>query len=452
MTQRFAGRLISLCVITGTAVTASAQERSSNSGAIGRSPSPRYIYPNPTATGTPVALEDFTNSAPRQGSTGAADGSGTRPAGPGDLRTAYPGFERPFPTGVTRHTPERGYQRPFSGTQGFQRPFSGSNGFQRPMEARPSRHAPTPSRSGLDRGPLHTPAPSVTATPVDGFVGVGGGGGSRGPSRSFGPPGLAGPDGIGTAPIDAGPPVLPQSTLQLPIIGGVSASTTVSAPAGAVITGLPGLSTGVVSGGACGATPLAVRTPTNESLSRVDVLYGPTNTLDELKPAPVQGEVIIPTPQERLVSALSTADYREAGAAIEEITQQSPEDSDALRLAAVIQMLRKEVAEGAIALEKAYVMDPTLAERPIDFKGLGIRGSDISTAQATLQRSARSIGEARSAFAAAVLQQSRGDTVVAKRFLDRAMAAGLAPELSIAMGRALTTPSANYTAGRAGTK
>lgn len=448
MANTIARRLVTLCVIAGSSGAAFAQERSSNTGAIGRSPAPRYIYPDPTRTGIPVALEDFTSSSPPPGARSTPQ-TATRPAGPGDLRKVYPEFERPFPTGVTRHTPERGYQRPFSGTQGFQRPFAGSNGFQRPMEARPSRHSPMPSRPGQDRSPLHTGAPSVNATTLDVPMGLGGGGGgSRGPSRAFGPPGLAGPDGIGTAPIGASPAATPQSVVQLPAVGGVSASTTVSAPAGTVITGLPGLSTGLANVSTCDPAPLAVRTPTNESLSRVDVLYGPTSTLDELKPSPLPAEAAIPTPQERLMSALARADYQAAGAAVADMNQVDPESADAQRLAAVIQMLGKDVAAGALALEKAYVMDPTLAERPVDFKGLGIRGSDISTAQATLQRSARSIGEARSAFAAAVLQQSRGDVVVARRFLDRAVAAGLAPELSIAMGRALTMPSAPMTAGR----
>jgi hypothetical protein len=171
------------------------------------------------------------------------------------------------------------------------------------------------------------------------------------------------------------------------------------------------------------------------------VLYGPTQTLGELtKPAKTEEAAApVPSPMERAVAAMTEQKYHDARAAVEEHLKANEEDSDARRLAAVLLILDKETLEGLKGLERAYQMDPTLSERPLAVKSLGLRASDLSAALTRVIGGSKANGEARSMLGAAVIQQAKPDLNAARRFLDRGIAAGLSPEISVPLATALTS-------------
>jgi hypothetical protein len=395
-----------------------------------------YVYRgDPRGSGYAVPLENF--DAPPTAASPTAEPVKPNPGSkPVDQRT-YPGFERPFPNGFERHTPKNGYTRPFSGSQGF----------QRPMPDGVKRHTPTSySRPMADRKPTPPQTPGTTPTVVRGteMPAVAPMPRRRTAAESFGAP--TAPEG--GAPV-AGGPDSPPNVIQLPTVSTVTTSTTVSVPVG-MTTGQPGsMSVGAKCvPGRILIVPSSLRTPTNEVLSRSDVLYGPTQTLGELtKPAKTEEAAEpVPSPMERAVAAMTEQKYHDARAAVEEHLKANQEDSDARRLAAVLLILDKETLEGLKRLERAYQMDPTLSERPLAVKSLGLRTSDLSAALTRVIGGSKANGEARSMLGAAVIQQAKQDLNAARRFLDRGIAAGLSPEISVPLATALT--SGNPVGGR----
>lgn len=393
-----------------------------------------YVYRgDPRGSGYAVPLENF--DAPPTAASPSSEPVKPSPGNkPVDQRT-YPGFERPFPNGFQRHTPESGYSRP----------FAGSKGFQRPMPDGVKRHTPTSySKPMADRKPTPPQTPTTTPTVVRGveMPAVPSMPRRRTAAESFGAP--TAPEG--NTPVAGGPDS--PNTIQLPTVSTVTTSTTVSVPVGTttnqpvrMIVGPNGTPVQVVT------LPASLRAPTNEVLSRSDVLYGPTQTLGELtKPVKTEEAAApVPSPMERAVAAMTEQKYRDARAAVEEHLKANEEDSDARRLAAVLQILDKETLEGLKGLERAYQMDPTLSERPLAVKSLGIRTSDLSAALTRVIGGSKANGEARSMLGAAVIQQSRQDLNAARRFLDRGVAAGLSPDVSVPLGTALTSGNPGVT-------
>lgn len=189
----------------------------------------------------------------------------------------------------------------------------------------------------------------------------------------------------------------------------------------------------------------------SEGITPAQVLYGQTMTLEQAALARVQEQAQNaasvaaspaepPEPPELLDEALAAiaADLPEVAAPrLRSHLATNPDDTEARRLLALCMMMDSELPAGLVELHAAYMQDPGLASRPIDVRGLSLRGSTLTDTQTRAVNHAKRNNAPMGYFAAAILQQARGDIRTARRLLNLATDAGLDRELSVPLSAAL---------------
>lgn len=147
------------------------------------------------------------------------------------------------------------------------------------------------------------------------------------------------------------------------------------------------------------------------------------------------------TYMERGMSALAKGDLELAEQLLSEQLRQTPEDVALVRTIGVIELLRKRTDAGIKRIAGAYGADPLLCDAPIDAAMFPGGVTQLKRAASDVAALATKPGRPDAALVAAALAQSRGDAVVAGRFLDRAAAGGVDPTLIARMRGAITPPS-----------
>lgn len=349
----------------------------------------------------------------------------TTPANPPFLVPGQgPGFQRPFSP--------RGFQRPFS-PRGFSRPFTPGVGFTKPFDG---GTIADPAYPFHDRGRID-PVRRFPETSVD----------PTAPSidRSDRPP--HGP-GNGSWFRPFGPPqsllyeyAYAQPTMVTPDIGEIGridgGSWWVDSSSGSGYPSPTRQTPDWVYRGGTHPTDRALGI-SGRSLSRVEAMYGPTERVGESRPLPPAAPaepVAGPLERARVAQLAGRPDV--AAAALREHLSERPDDLEVRRELGLTLMSRGDVGEGLTDLLWAYDLDPSLAERPFDAAATGFGRAALSNALSRVLVQAKRHGEGRSYFAAAVINQARGERIPARRLLERAEAAGHRTEATAALRAAL---------------
>lgn len=147
------------------------------------------------------------------------------------------------------------------------------------------------------------------------------------------------------------------------------------------------------------------------------------------------------TYMERGMSALAKGDLELAEQLLSEQLRQTPEDVALVRTIGVIELLMKRTDAGIKRIAGAYSADPLLCDTPIDAATFPGGATQLKRAASDVASLATKPGRPDAALVAAALAQSRGDAVVAGRFLDRAAAGNVDPTLIARFRGAITPPA-----------
>lgn len=250
-------------------------------------------------------------------------------------------------------------------------------------------------------------------------------GGNR-PSERTLPPRFDPPHAI-AAP---SPAPLPTNTIDLPTTSAVSVNTAVMAPAGSLGWGTPtAVYRNASTQGSMGWNRNAYDQQGFDQ--RLSVYYKPSElaALQAEEQARIEAGRMPLT--DRAASALLKGDLDLANELYLELLSVSPDDLHIMRTLGVIDLLRKRTDEGIKRIIAAYMADPLLADVPLDAALFPDGAVALRRAAGDIANLSTRPGRADAAFTAAILAQSRGDYVVAGRFLDRAAEGGLDPALIV---------------------
>jgi hypothetical protein len=146
------------------------------------------------------------------------------------------------------------------------------------------------------------------------------------------------------------------------------------------------------------------------------------------------------TYMERGLSALAKGNLELAEQLLSEQLRQTPEDVALIRTIGVVELLMKRTDAGVKRIAGAYGADPLLCDSPIDASIYPGGETRLKRAASDVASLATKPGRSDAALVAAAFAQSRGDAVVAGRFLDRA-AAGVDPTLIARFKGTLVPPT-----------
>lgn len=178
-----------------------------------------------------------------------------------------------------------------------------------------------------------------------------------------------------------------------------------------------------------------------------EVLYGPSYTVEEHRAA---NSGVIPGSQpaaapdqplsliEEVMIAFEAGHPEIAIPRIREHLMSNPDDAAAHRILALALLMDKDIPQGLAELAGSYKQDPGLASSPIDLDYFRIRGSALTETTGRVVAYSKRNSAPTGYFAAAVIQQARGEISIARKMLDLAIKAGLDQELSVALSGALS--------------
>ncbi len=144
-----------------------------------------------------------------------------------------------------------------------------------------------------------------------------------------------------------------------------------------------------------------------------------------------------PDPLEEAKIALGAGRAEMAVPRLRELRMANPDDMELRRILALTLVINRDVPQGIAELAGAYATDPGLAAVPVDYQAFNIRGSALTDATGRLVSYGKRNREPLAYFAAAVIQQARGELPTARKMLELSISAGLDRDLANAMSGAL---------------
>ena len=182
--------------------------------------------------------------------------------------------------------------------------------------------------------------------------------------------------------------------------------------------------------------------------SSIGVSYTPGYYYSQPIPRPITGQyspidpnLVVYPPVDKNASAsepptadelLSQRNYRDAGSLFRSSLKAKPDDLETQRLLAVALAGEGKLAAAAELMERVYEAAPEISGDPLDGRTLVGSGRELRRLVVRAVRHAYRTQDARSWLLVAVLIQAEGRDRIAKKMIDRAMAAGLDGQIVVA--------------------
>ena len=136
------------------------------------------------------------------------------------------------------------------------------------------------------------------------------------------------------------------------------------------------------------------------------------------------------TPYQLALIGFERGRYADAAAALRTHLTADPEDVASMRLLAVALLGSRRAADASAAMRLAYAIDPVLAARPLDFGAAKLPATAPRDLVRLASTFANRAGTGSGWLLVAVLMQADGRVELADKMLDKAIAAGLTPDIA----------------------
>jgi tetratricopeptide (TPR) repeat protein len=157
------------------------------------------------------------------------------------------------------------------------------------------------------------------------------------------------------------------------------------------------------------------------------VVSGPIVAASTLPAPATAGELRTSSDRELGDTYLRLGDPDNATRVYQQHLDKHPGDAQAIRVLGVAQVVSGRLAEGVEQIERAYRVDPSLADRPLMPQAVFAAPEDFQRALDLTTRTANGSNSGAAWLAAAVMLQADGRTGPARSALERAKGAGLDP-------------------------